>query len=122
MIIRHYVNNIVHFTTGVNHASTQYLKNRFKQKKSQTSIWNNMTLRVFQTFTAVDNWRNIRTIGHATMAALIALTIPHLTRQATMPITSKYLTNYSTTKIKLLHNKKVTSLITKFDIFKLFEN
>jgi len=66
---RHYVNNLVRFTTGVPSASGALTEYNLMISKQGQLAWNDQLTRFAQQLTDVNNWPTIRSVGQATLTA-----------------------------------------------------
>jgi hypothetical protein len=73
---RHFVNSLVHYTTGVEKATTCALRNQWVHNKHRYGLARNV-VRLGHFMTDVANWDKIKAVGHATAAVLMALTGQH---------------------------------------------
>ena len=73
---RHYVNSLVHYTTGVEKATTCALRNQWVNNKHRYGLGNS-AVRLGHFITDVANWEKVRAVGHATTAVLMAITGQH---------------------------------------------
>lgn len=69
---RHFVNSLVHYTTGLERATASALRHQWAQNKERYGLAARV-VRLGQYFTDVANWDQIRAISQATSAALMAL-------------------------------------------------
>ncbi|GMH32584.1 hypothetical protein BSKO_00418 [Bryopsis sp. KO-2023] len=70
---RHYVNNLVQYTTGVNAASVKFVKEYFKTQGENAPPLSSTVVGLLQSITDVSNWSRVKTTGKATVAALLYL-------------------------------------------------
>ena len=73
MLCRHYVNNLVRYTTGIERASARFVQQAFKQKHVEPR-WSNSIFTLSHYLTDVTNWPRIKAAGQASMAAAAVLT------------------------------------------------
>ncbi|KAL4524478.1 hypothetical protein Ndes2526A_g06606 [Nannochloris sp. 'desiccata'] len=73
---RHYVNSLVHYTTGVEKATMCALRNQWANNKHRYGLGHNV-VRFGHFMTDVANWDKIKAVGHATTAVIMALTGQH---------------------------------------------
>lgn len=93
-LCRHYVNNLVRYTTGIDRASTVFVQAAFKQKHSKP-CWTNSIFTLGHYLTDVSNWPRVKAASQATVAAAALLTgrytfarIPARLPQALLPTRS----------------------------------
>lgn len=70
---RHYVNNLVRYTTGIDRASTVFVQAAFKQKHTQPR-WSNSIFTLGHYLTDVSNWPKVKAASQATVAAAALVT------------------------------------------------
>lgn len=68
---RHYVNNLVQYTTGVNAASVKFVKEYSRNQRENGPPLSSTIMGVLQNITDVSNWSKVKTTGKATMAAVL---------------------------------------------------
>jgi hypothetical protein len=73
---RHYVNSLVHYTTGVERATVCALRNQLVTNKHRYGIGSSV-VRFGHYMTDAANWDKVKAVGHATTAVLMALTGQH---------------------------------------------
>jgi hypothetical protein len=73
---RHYVNSLVHYTTGVEKATNCALRNQLVTNKHRYGLGSSV-VRLGHFMTDAANWDRIKAVGHATTAVLMALTGQH---------------------------------------------
>ena len=70
---RHYVNSLIHYTTGVERATTSALTHQWVNNKHKYGLAQQV-VRLGHFMTDVANWDKVKAIGHATTAVLMAFT------------------------------------------------
>lgn len=73
-VLRHYVNSLVEFTTGVRGASRQLVREAFHKKNQLAPSWNTKAVQLAQYFTDVENWHKVKAASSTTVATLLAWT------------------------------------------------
>ena len=69
---RHYVNNLVRYTTGIDRASAVFVQAAYKQKHTEPR-WSNSLFTMSHYLTDVTNWPRVKAASQATMAAAAIL-------------------------------------------------
>ncbi|CAD7697223.1 unnamed protein product [Ostreobium quekettii] len=69
---RHYVNSLVEFTTGVESASVQLVRETFRRRHAGAPALNAKAVEFAQYFTDVQNWGRVKAAGGTTLATLLA--------------------------------------------------
>lgn len=72
LVFRHYVNNLVRYTTGIDRASAVFVQAAFKQKHAEPR-WHNTIFTLSHYLTDVTNWPRVKAASQATMAAAAIL-------------------------------------------------
>lgn len=70
---RHYVNSLVHYSTGVEKATTSALRHQWAVNKEKYGVAG-AVLRIGHYMTDVANWDRVKAVGNATAAVLAAVT------------------------------------------------
>lgn len=70
---RHYVNSLVHYTTGLERATTSALRNQWTKNRERYGLAE-CVVRLGHLMTDVANWDRVKAVGNATSAALMTLT------------------------------------------------
>lgn len=70
---RHYVNSLVHYTTGVERATTSALTHQWSNNRHKYGLAERV-VRLGHYMTDVANWDKVKALGHATTAVLTAIT------------------------------------------------
>lgn len=69
---RHYVNNLVRYTTGVERASAVFVQQAYKQQHIDQR-WTRPIMSIGHALTDVANWPKVKTVSQATVAAMALL-------------------------------------------------
>eukprot|EP00210_Caulerpa_lentillifera_P001897 g1824.t1 len=85
---RHYINNLTKYTTGIDGASSFYVRERLRLMRHSLSVWNASFIWIMQGLSNVSHWPKVKATGNATAAALFALVGPRLIQGARIPPTN----------------------------------
>ncbi|CAD7697306.1 unnamed protein product [Ostreobium quekettii] len=69
---RHYVNSLVHFTTGVDGASVQLVRETYRRRHARPPALSARAVQFAQYFTDVANWGRVKAASGTTLATLLA--------------------------------------------------
>lgn len=70
---RHYVNNVVQYTTGVHNASAQLIRQKFGTQERNSPHFSLILVRLLQCVTDASNWSRVRATGNAVLASIVYL-------------------------------------------------
>lgn len=70
---RHYVNNVVQYTTGVHNASAQLVRHTFGNQERNMPHFSLLLVRLLQCITDASNWSKVKATGNAVVASMVYL-------------------------------------------------